>query len=64
MNIEEILKIFHKNTKLIIATHIYNYPIEIDKLKEICQKKIFLIEDVAEVFGQKFKGKMCGKLMT
>ena len=61
MNIEEILKNISKNTKLIIATHIYNYPIEIDKLKEICQKKkIFLIEDAAEVFGQKFKGKMCG----
>lgn len=61
MNIDKILKNISKNTKLIIATHIYNYPIEIDKLKKFCQKKkIFLIEDAAEVFGQKFKGKMCG----
>ena len=57
----KILKNISKNTKLIIATHIYNYPIEIDKLKEICQKKIFLIEDAAEVFGQNLKVR-CVKL--
>ncbi len=61
VNIELILKNISSKTKLVIATHIYNYPIEIDKLKKICKKKrIFLIEDTAEVFGQKYKTKMCG----
>ena len=61
MNLELILKKISSKTKLIIATHIYNYPLEIDKLKMICKKKkILLLEDAAEVFGQKYKNKMCG----
>ncbi len=61
MNIELLLKNISSKTKLIIATHIYNYPIEMEKLKKICsKKKIILLEDAAEVFGQKYKNKMCG----
>ena len=61
MNLQSIMKNISSKTKLIIATHIYNYPIEIDKLKKICKKKkIFLLEDAAEVYGQKYKKKMCG----
>jgi perosamine synthetase len=61
MNIEEVKKKITKKTKAIIATHIYNYPLEIDKLKEICKiKKIKIIEDAAEVIGLKYKNKMCG----
>ena len=39
MNINEIAKKINKKTKAIIATHIYNYPLEIDKIKKICKKK-------------------------
>ena len=61
MNLQLILKNITSKTKLIIATHIYNYPLEIDKLKKICKKKkILLLEDAAEVFGQKYKKNMCG----
>ena len=61
MNLQLILKNITSKTKLIIATHIYNYPLEIDNLKKICKKKkILLLEDAAEVFGQKYKKKMCG----
>ena len=61
MNIESILKNITSKTKLIIATHIYNYPIQIEKLIKICkQKKIILMEDAAENFGQVYKNKMCG----
>ena len=61
MNIKSIVKNISSKTKLIIATHIYNYPIEMEKLKKICKKrKIFLLEDAAEVFGQKYKNRMCG----
>lgn len=62
MNIKSIEKEITKKTKLIIATHIYNYPMNIQKLQKICkEKKIFLIEDAAEVFGQKFKNNSkCG----
>ena len=61
MKIDEIIKKINKNTKVIIATHIYNYPLNIHKLKNICRKnKIYLIEDAAEVLGQKIGKKLCG----
>jgi perosamine synthetase len=61
MKIDEIIKKINKNTKVIIATHIYNYPLNIHKLKNICRKKkIHLIEDAAEVLGQKIGKKLCG----
>ena len=61
MNVNKIQKKITNKTRLIIATHIYNYPLAIDILKKICKKKnIYIIEDAAEVFGQKFKNKKCG----
>ena len=61
MDISKIQKAITKNTKAIIATHIYNFPLRIDILKKICkEKKIFLIEDAAEVIGQKLNNKLCG----
>ena len=61
MNINEIEKKITKKTKAIIATHIYNFPLQIDKIKKICLKhKIFLVEDAAEVLGLKYKRKQCG----
>ncbi len=61
MNISQIEKNISKKTKAIIATHIYNFPLRIDLLKKICKKKkIFIIEDAAEVLGQKLNKKLCG----
>ncbi len=61
MDIEQLKKKITKKTKAIIATHIYNFPLEIDKIKKICkEKKIYIIEDSAEVIGLKYKNKMCG----
>jgi len=41
MNITKVEKSITKNTKAIIATHIYNFPLRIDLLKKICKKKKF-----------------------
>ena len=61
MKISDIEKKITKKTKAIIATHIYNFPLDMEKIVKICKKnKIFLIEDAAEVIGQKYKKKMCG----
>ena len=61
MDIIEIEKKITKKTKAIIATHIYNFPLRVDTLKKICRKnKIILIEDAAEVIGQKLNNKLCG----
>ena len=52
MDYELMEKAITKKTKAIIATHIYGYPIEIDKIKKICvKKKIFLIEDAKKWLG-------------
>lgn len=41
-----------KNTKGIIITHLFGYPCEVDKIKELIQDKdIKLIEDCAQSFG-------------
>jgi len=62
MNLEKTVKSITKKTKAIIATHIYNFPIRIDILKKICKKKkIYLIEDAAEVFGQSINKTKCGR---
>jgi len=61
MNYEKLIKSINHKTKAIIVTHIYNYPFRIDKLKKICsKKKITIIEDAAEVLGQKLNNKKCG----
>ncbi|MDA9629416.1 DegT/DnrJ/EryC1/StrS aminotransferase family protein [Candidatus Pelagibacter sp.] len=61
MNISQIESAINSKTKAIIATHIYGYPLEIDKIKKMCKKnKIFLIEDAAEMLGHKYKNEKCG----
>jgi perosamine synthetase len=61
MEIEEIKKKISKKTKAIIAVHIYGYPVDMNKLKKLCNtKKIFLIEDAAELLGANINHKLCG----
>ncbi len=61
MNLEKVENAITTKTKAIIATHIYNFPFRVDLLKKICsKKKIFIIEDAAEVLGQKIYKKNCG----
>lgn len=61
LNLKKIKKTINSKTKVIIATHIYNYPIRMDILRKICRKKkIIIIEDAAEVLGQKLFKKKCG----
>jgi len=58
---EQIIKKINKKTKAIIITHIYGYPVDMKKILKIAkQKKIIVIEDAAEMIGQKYNGKICG----
>lgn len=48
-------------TKAILVVHIYGLPVDMDPILELCKKhNLFLIEDAAEMHGQKYKSKMCG----
>lgn len=51
-----------KNTKAIMAVHLYGHPCDMDALKDICNRhNLFLIEDCAEAIGTKYKGKHVGQ---
>jgi dTDP-4-amino-4,6-dideoxygalactose transaminase len=57
----QIEKNITKKTKAIIPVHIYGQSVEMDKIQKICkQSKIFLIEDVSQAHGAKFKKKKLG----
>jgi len=61
MDINEIIKKINKNTKAIIITHIYGFPVDMKKVLKIAKnKKIKIIEDAAEMIGQNYNGKKCG----
>ena len=61
IDIEQLKKKISKKTKAIIITHIYSFPNNMDKIMNILKnKKIFIIEDAAEVIGLKYKNKICG----
>jgi len=61
MNPEEVVKKISKRTKAIIITHIYGFPVNMEKIIKIAKiKNIKVIEDSAEMIGQKYKKKRCG----
>ena len=46
-----------KNTKAILATHVFGNPCNVEKIKEIADKyKLHIIYDAAHCFGVKYKG--------
>ena len=54
-------KKINKKTKGIIITHIYGFPVNMKKILKIANKKgIYIIEDSAEMIGQKYNNKICG----
>lgn len=48
-------------TRAIMVVHLYGHPCDMDSLCEFARKNnLFLIEDCAEAFGSKYKGKHVG----
>tara|TARA_S200000501_G_scaffold21866_2_gene19153 strand:- start:7 stop:1155 length:1149 start_codon:yes stop_codon:yes gene_type:complete len=61
MSPDQIIKKINKKTRAIIITHIYGFPVDMKKVLSVAKKKkIFVIEDTAEMIGQKYKNKLCG----
>lgn len=61
MDIGSFKKKINKNTKACIITHLYGFPNEMDKIKNICKKnKILIIEDLAQSHLASYKNKLVG----
>ncbi len=58
---EDVKKKITSKTKAVMAVHLYGHTCEMDELVKICKdNNIYLIEDTAEAFGSKYKGKFAG----
>ncbi len=63
MDEEQLKKLINKNTKAIMAVHIYGYALDLRNLKKICKsKKIILIEDCSQAHGAEINGKKVGSI--
>ncbi|PKP49124.1 MAG: perosamine synthetase [Bacteroidetes bacterium HGW-Bacteroidetes-11] len=61
MDTKDVERKITPKTKAIMAVHVYGHPCEMDELQSIAKKhNLFLIEDAAEAFGSKYKGKFTG----
>ena len=60
MDVNQVLKKLIK-LKPLSFTHIYGFPVDMKNILKIAnKKKITVIEDAAEMIGQKYENKICG----
>ena len=61
IKIEDIENKISPRTKALMLPHIYGFPNDMDSIIKIVKKyKLYLIEDAAEMIGQKYKNRLCG----
>ena len=61
MDIEQVKRKITKKTKAIMIVHIYGLPVDVDPILDLAKKyNLIIIEDAAEMHGQKYKDKECG----
>jgi perosamine synthetase len=61
MDVTQIEAKITPHTKAIMVVHIYGLPVDMDPVIDLCQLYgLKLIEDAAEMIGQKYRGKPCG----
>ncbi len=59
--LENVKKVYTKNTKAVLVVHTYGLPSEIQEIKNFCiEKELVLIEDTAEAHGLKYNNQYCG----
>lgn len=65
MSLDELEKEITPKTRVVILTHLFGYPLDIDKAEEIIraaerkyQHKIYIINDAAHSFGAKWEGRL------
>ena len=63
MNVRQLEKKITRRTVGILPVHIYGEPCNMDEILRIANKhKLFVVEDVAESHGAKYKGKTLGSI--
>ena len=62
MDLEKIKFVINQNTKAIIPVHLFGFPVDIFKLREIIGEKIFIIEDCAQSHGAKVGEHLTGSM--
>jgi dTDP-4-amino-4,6-dideoxygalactose transaminase len=63
LNPEQLQEVLTPNTKAIIAVHIYGQSADLELINSFCiNNKLYLIEDVSQAHGAKWKGKRLGSI--
>ncbi len=64
MDLDQVAETINQRTKAIIATHLFGYPLNVDRLTKIVREaehlfghKIWVIQDCAHSFGAEWQGK-------
>ncbi|WP_081365702.1 DegT/DnrJ/EryC1/StrS family aminotransferase [Alteromonas mediterranea] len=61
LDVSKLKMLINKNTKAIIAVHIYGHPCDMVSLKELAlQNQLLLVEDCAEAFGSRIDSQHVG----
>lgn len=61
IDLEDVIRKIDKNTRAVVTTHFFGFPVGIPGLKEICDEfELFLIEDCAHALFSRFGGKKLG----
>lgn len=62
INSDEIEKKITSKTKAIVVTHMWGYPCEMDKIREIADRyNLYLLEDCSHAHGGSYNGKKLGE---
>jgi dTDP-4-amino-4,6-dideoxygalactose transaminase len=63
LNPEQLQEVLTPKTRAVIAVHIYGQAADLDAIGQFCaENKLFLIEDVSQAHGAKWKGKRLGSI--
>lgn len=63
IDVDKIEEVIGPKTKVIIVSHMYGYPVNMEKVMELADKyRLFVIEDCAHALGAKYKGQRLGSL--
>lgn len=63
ISIHHLKSLLSERVRAVIINHTFGYPEDIDRIKDVVgDKPIYLIEDVSQALGAKYKGKRVGSL--